>query len=136
MLRRCAWQEYTTCYSQTPSDPNSWQRILDTRYENGQLRWTVAHKHSESVYFFYCTLLPIPSMNDTCNSLQSVVMMKSAQVTSLGQSLEGRELECITVGTGSTNCWMIHRQHAGESMAEYYAEIVSWNQWFRRWCDL
>ena len=45
------------------------------------------------------------------------VMMKSAQVTSLGQSLEGRELECITVGTGSTNCWMIHRQHPGESIA-------------------
>lgn len=53
-----AWQDYTTCYSQTPSDPNSWQRILDARYENGQLRWTVAHEHSESVYFSYllCSL--------------------------------------------------------------------------------
>jgi hypothetical protein len=71
------------------------------------------------------------------------VMMKSAQVASLGQSLEGRELECITVGTGSTNCWMIHRQHPGESKhgrilcrRTTRTVIGSWNQWFRRWYHL
>jgi murein tripeptide amidase MpaA len=36
--------------------------------------------------------------------------------------VEGRELDCIQVGTGSLTCWIIHRQHPGESMAEHYAE--------------
>ena len=43
-------------------------------------------------------------------------------MTSLGQSLDGRELECIQVGSGSKVAWIIHRQHPGETMAEYYAE--------------
>ena len=31
-------------------------------------------------------------------------------------------MECITVGTGPKTCWIIHRQHPGENMAEFYAE--------------
>lgn len=45
-----------------------------------------------------------------------------ANVESVGQTLDGREIELITVGEGSLNCWIIHRQHPGETMAEYYAE--------------
>ncbi|KAL7524958.1 hypothetical protein ACHAXR_000794, partial [Thalassiosira sp. AJA248-18] len=32
------------------------------------------------------------------------------------------EIDCVTVGTGPRTCYIIHRQHPGESMAEYYAE--------------
>jgi murein tripeptide amidase MpaA len=45
-----------------------------------------------------------------------------ATVFSLGQSLEGRELECVKVGTGDSVAWIIHRQHPGEHMAEFFAE--------------
>lgn len=41
---------------------------------------------------------------------------------SLGPTIEGREIDFITVGTGPRTCWIIHRQHPGESMAEFYAE--------------
>lgn len=41
---------------------------------------------------------------------------------SLGQSLDGREMECISVGSGERICWIIHRQHPGESMASFFAE--------------
>lgn len=41
---------------------------------------------------------------------------------SLGQTLEGRELECIQIGNGERVGWIIHRQHPGEHMAEFYAE--------------
>lgn len=37
-----------------------------------------------------------------------------ARVSSLGLTLDGRELECITVGQGPLHCWVIHRQHPGE----------------------
>jgi len=46
----------------------------------------------------------------------------SCAVRTLGQTLDGREMECITVGRGTRQCWIIHRQHPGETMAEFYAE--------------
>jgi murein tripeptide amidase MpaA len=36
--------------------------------------------------------------------------------------LDGREIDCVTVGNGPTVGWIIHRQHPGETMAEYFAE--------------
>ena len=40
---------------------------------------------------------------------------------SLGQTLDGREIDCVSVGTGALQAWVIHRQHPGESMAAFYA---------------
>mmetsp|Transcript_14685 Transcript_14685/g.19173 ORF Transcript_14685/g.19173 Transcript_14685/m.19173 type:complete len:301 (-) Transcript_14685:239-1141(-) len=31
-------------------------------------------------------------------------------------------MEYVTVGTGKSVCWIIHRQHPGETMAEHFAE--------------
>ena len=31
-------------------------------------------------------------------------------------------MECVKVGTGEKKCWIVHGQHPGENMAEYYAE--------------
>jgi murein tripeptide amidase MpaA len=45
-----------------------------------------------------------------------------ASVESLGQTLDGREIDCVMVGEGNLTCWIIHRQHPGETMAEHYAE--------------
>lgn len=112
-----AWNGYTVFTSKTPSDPYSWTRNLDTTYENGQLNWTQTHFQSESVYFSY---FPPYSYE---RHLQLIAKCgERAHVQSLGQTLDGRELECIVVGRGERNCWIIHRQHPGENMAEFYAE--------------
>lgn len=117
-----AWHDYTTCFSKHPSDPNSWRRQLDTTYEDGgQLSWTFEHESGESVYFCYFPPYSYErhlQLIAKCSSQQHA----TCQVNSLGQTLDGRELECITVGTGFRVCWIIHRQHPGENMAEYYAE--------------
>jgi murein tripeptide amidase MpaA len=47
---------------------------------------------------------------------------QECKVHSLGQTLAGREIDCLTIGTGPRTCWIIHRQHPGESMASFYAE--------------
>ena len=31
-------------------------------------------------------------------------------------------MECVKVGTGEKKCWIVHGQHPGENMAEYFAE--------------
>lgn len=113
-----AWHGYTVFTSTCPSDPNSWTRILDTTYENGHLSWTVdKKKSSRPTYFSYF----VPYSYERHLQLVSKCSER-ANVKSLGQTLDGREMDCITVGTGPRVCWIIHRQHPGENMAEYYAE--------------
>ncbi len=116
-----AWKNSTTFVSTTPSDPFSWKRILDTSYNetNGQLSWTYEHDSSSVVYFAY---FPPYSYERHLDLISKCAAAPKATVESLGQSLDGREMECVKVGNGSMICWIIHRQHPGETMAEYYAE--------------
>lgn len=43
-------------------------------------------------------------------------------VSSIGQSLDGRDIDLVTVGTGAAPVWVVARQHPGESMAEWWAD--------------
>lgn len=40
----------------------------------------------------------------------------------LGETLEGRPMDCLHVGTGSKQVWLYARQHPGETMAEWWME--------------
>ena len=41
---------------------------------------------------------------------------------SLGKSLDGQDIDCLTIGEGPLNVWLYARQHPGESMAEWWME--------------
>jgi murein tripeptide amidase MpaA len=41
---------------------------------------------------------------------------------SLGRSLDGQEIDCLTVGSGPRQVWFYARQHPGETMAEWWME--------------
>lgn len=48
-----------------------------------------------------------------------------ARVTDVGATLDGRDLNVVTVGTdapGRKSLWIIARQHPGETMAEWYVD--------------
>lgn len=40
----------------------------------------------------------------------------------LGHSIEGQPIDCLEMGDGETQVWLIARQHPGESMAEWWME--------------
>jgi murein tripeptide amidase MpaA len=40
----------------------------------------------------------------------------------LGLSLDGRAIDCLTLGTGPRQVWLYARQHPGETMAEWWME--------------
>ena len=40
----------------------------------------------------------------------------------LTKTLDGRPLDCLTMGTGAKQVWLYARQHPGESMAEWWME--------------
>lgn len=116
-----AWKGSTVCYSSNLSGDDDWQRNLQTAYTaGGSLTW----KHTfdttaSSVYFAY---FPPFSYERHLNLVAKCAQSPLATVSSLGQTLDGREIDLIQIGTGSTTVWIIHRQHPGESQAEYYAE--------------
>jgi len=128
-----AWPGSTVCYSTNVEDADGWRRVRDTFYTEGKLTWEFTHEHhhgttttttTSSVYFSYfppysySRHLRLVAQCATANAASAGAVV----VSSLGQSLQGREIECITTGTGPLTCWIIHRQHPGETMAEHFAE--------------
>lgn len=116
-----AWEGSTIFYSRDPWEPSSWRRKLDTTYDGdkGELMWTHDHGDVTSTYFAY---FPPYSYQRHLSLISQCEAAPLATVESLGQTLDGREMECVKVGSGDMKCWIIHRQHPGETMAEFYAE--------------
>jgi len=121
-----AFEGYSTFVTTnvTPFDSDSWGRVEDAKYEGGRLSWTHVHALEEdggasSAYFAY---FPPYSQDMHLGLVAKCAEAKGATVESLGPTIDGREIDFVTVGTGPRTCWIIHRQHPGESMAEFYAE--------------
>lgn len=114
-----AWEDTQVCVS---TDRRVWTRVEATTYdrERGALCWTYAHTASTpSVYFSYFDPYDYERQLDL---VARCAAAPGARVRSLGQTLDGRELDCIEVGHGTLHVWVIHRQHPGESQASFYAE--------------
>ncbi|CAJ1958662.1 unnamed protein product [Cylindrotheca closterium] len=114
-----AWPGTTICYSTNVEDSDSWKRNLDTYYMAGKLQWEHVHEKNGSTFFSY---FPPYSYGRHLNLVSKCG--DYANVESVGQTVDGREIELVTVGEGKLTCWITHRQHPGETMAEYYAEGV------------
>lgn len=120
-----AWKGSTVCYSPQLEQDGAWRRKTKTSYDDndGVLSWNHAFDESGSVYFAY---FPPFSYHRHLKLIAKCSSSSSSQspctVTSLGQSLDGREMDLIQIGTGPTIAWIIHRQHPGECQAEFYAE--------------
>jgi len=105
----------------TPYDADSWHRTSDTKYEKGVLSWTHVHE-LEGDSFAYFAYFPPYSYERHLGLIAQCAESKGTRVFSLGQTVLGREIDCVKTGTGPRKCWIIHRQHPGESMASFYAE--------------
>jgi murein tripeptide amidase MpaA len=112
-----AWTGTTVCYSDNVEDVDSWKRNQDTFYMEGKLTFEHLHETSGSVFFSY-----FPPYSYARHLSLVSKCEKFAYVQTLGQSVDGREIECVSLGTGDLVCWIIHRQHPGETMAEHFAE--------------
>ena len=116
-----AWKGSTVFTSKSLNDPNAWTRLPTDYTEDGKLVWQ--HKLDKAGTNYYSYFPPYThtrhmDLLDRCSASDA------ATVFSLGSTLDGREMDCVRVGTGDKVCWIIHRQHPGETMAEYYAEGV------------
>jgi hypothetical protein len=122
-----AWPGYTVCYSPNglgSNDDDSWRRNSSTKYVDGKLVWDHVHDANGSVFFCYYPPYTYDRHLKLISDVSAQISTKGGSrdrynpmIESLGLSLEGREIECISVGNGKNIAWIQHRQHPGETMA-------------------
>ena len=112
------WPGYRACASY---DRASWFRV-PTTYVDGQL--TISHTpQRDSIYYAYFEPY---SWERHLQLLGRADASKLARVVDLGSTPEGRDMNVVEIASrrtaASSHCWIIARQHPGETMAEWLVE--------------
>lgn len=111
------WEDYRICASYNRVD---WFR-MPTSYDGKALSF--AHRpERDSVYFAYFAPYSQERHRDLVARCQA---SGTARLEVLGETLDGDELDMLSVGEsgdGKRVCWVIGRQHPGETMAEWWME--------------
>ncbi len=109
------WPDYKAVAS---TDREEWLRVEDTSYSGGVLTIRLTPE-TDSVWIAYFAPYSMERHHDLIATYASLPFVEYA---SLGQSLDGQDLDCLTIGEGDLNVWLYARQHPGESMAEWWME--------------
>lgn len=108
------WDNYKACASY---DNETWFRV-PTDYEDGVL--TISHTPShDEIYYAYFAPYPMERHVDL---VAHYAAMGAVSHEVLGQTLEGRDMDVLSVGTGDKVIWVDARQHPGETMAQWWME--------------
>jgi murein tripeptide amidase MpaA len=111
------WRDYRAVASYDRVD---WFRV-PTTFDGATL--TIAHTPvRDSVYYAYFEPY---SWERHLELLGRVEVSPRVRVSDLGATVDGRDLNLVTVGTpapGRKALWVIARQHPGETMAEWFVE--------------
>ena len=109
------WPDYRACMS---FDREEWLRVEDTSYADGVLtiRFTPP---TDVVWLAYFAPYSMERHHDL---VTSIAALEGVTYRSLGQSLDGQDIDCLTIGEGPLTAWIYARQHPGESMAEWWME--------------
>jgi murein tripeptide amidase MpaA len=62
------------------------------------------------------------SMERHHDLVSTVAALPGVEYRSLGKSLDGQDIDCLTIGEGDFTVWLYGRQHPGETMAEWWME--------------
>jgi murein tripeptide amidase MpaA len=108
------WEKYRACMS---VDREEWERV-DTSYEGGILTIR-ATPPSNSVWFAYFAPYTMERHHDL---VAAVAADPKVEHRSLGQTLDGQEMDYFKIGDGPLQVWLYARQHPGETMAEWWME--------------
>ncbi len=108
------WDGYRACMS---ADRDEWERV-DSSYEGGVLTIRVTPP-TDNIYFAYFAPYTMERHHDL---IASITAYPEVTYRSLGQSLDGQEIDYLQIGDGPLQVWLYGRQHPGETMAEWWME--------------
>jgi murein tripeptide amidase MpaA len=109
------WPDYRACLS---VDREDWVRVPGTSYADGVLTIKLTPE-TDLVWLAYFAPYSMERHHDL---ISSVAALPDVGYRSLGQSLDGQDIDCLTIGEGKTTVWLYARQHPGETMAEWWME--------------
>jgi murein tripeptide amidase MpaA len=109
------WPGYRACLSY---DREYWERVPETSYDGGILTIPVTPA-SNSVWFAYFAPYTMERHHDL---IAEAADHPWVEYRSLGQTLDGQELDYLKIGEGPLQVWLYGRQHPGETMAEWWME--------------
>ena len=108
------WEKYQARVS---TDREQW-RLAETDYADGTL--TIRQEaETDSLWFAYFAPYTMERHTDL---ITEIAGREGVSHGSLGLTLDGRELDYFTIGTGPLSVWLYARQHPGETMAEWWME--------------
>lgn len=108
------WENYQACASY---DRETWFRV-ETAYENEQL----VIRHTPELDSLYYAYFAPYSMERHADMIGEVITHPDVSLRVIGQTVQGQDMDCLTIGTGAKTIWAIARQHPGETMAEWWME--------------
>lgn len=115
------FRNYKVCYSYNSVD---WLRH-DTELKNGVLEFSFTPEQ-DAVYFSYFAPYPIARHQKLVSRAQSA---DHCSLQLLGKTLDGQDLDKLAFSapqegdsSEKKQCWIIARQHPGETMAEWWME--------------
>jgi len=108
------WENYRAVAS---TDRRHWRRV-DTDYDGTAL--TIRHTaDADAVWFAYFAPYGLDRHDDLVARAQARGV---GRLERLGATLDGRDLDLLTFGSGPKPLWVIARQHPGESMCGWFME--------------
>jgi murein tripeptide amidase MpaA len=112
------WPNYRAAVSE---DRSYWARADSAWDENaGDGTLTIRYKPDSDVcWFAYFAPYSIERHHDL---IAEAACEAGVDYRCLGHSIEGQPVDCLEMGEGATQVWLIARQHPGESMAEWWME--------------
>jgi murein tripeptide amidase MpaA len=109
------WPDYRGVMS---LDREDWVRISDTSYSGGVLTMKLTPPQ-DLVWIAYFAPYSMERHHDL---VTQTAALPGVGYASLGKSLDGQDIDCLTIGEGPLNVWLYARQHPGETMAEWWME--------------
>ncbi len=109
------WPDYRACLS---IDREDWVRVDDTSYADG----TLTIRFTPEIDLVWVAYFAPYSMERHHDLISTVAALPGVEYRSLGQSLDGQDIDCLTIGEGELTVWLYGRQHPGETMAEWWME--------------
>ena len=109
------WPDYKAVMS---LDREEWVRVSDTNYSGGVLTIKLTPPQ-DVVWIAYFAPYSMERHHDL---VTQATALEGVAYRSLGRSLDGQDIDCLTIGEGALNVWLYARQHPGETMAEWWME--------------
>ncbi|MEE4348894.1 MAG: M14-type cytosolic carboxypeptidase [Pacificimonas sp.] len=110
------WPDYRAVMSEDRID---WLRT-DTSYDAGSGTLTIeVTPRTNSLWLAYFAPYSMERHHDL---IAETAEADGVTLTVLGQTLDGQDMDLLTIGEGPLKLWLIARQHPGESMGEWWME--------------